>query len=60
MNKDNSRGSITIFCVDLAAGVEDPRLFLTKGENVDHATFKQIGKDHGAPAGSKVIATPNA
>ena len=60
MNKDDNRGSITIARCGLSAGVEGPRYFLVKAEKIEHKCFHDFAKKHKAPAGSEVIATPNA
>ena len=60
MNKDDNRGSITISRSGLASGQEGPRFFLVKAEKIENNAFKNFSKQHGAPEGSAVIATPNA
>ena len=61
MNIDDNRGSITIARCGIASGSDGPCFYLIKGEKVDLDTFKgDFSSKHGAPPGSKVIATPNA
>ena len=55
INKSDNKGT------SLASGADGPRFFLVKGEKFDRATFTgDFAAKHGAPLGSKVIATPNA
>ena len=61
MNKDGNRGSITIARCGISAGADGPRYLLVKAEKIEHKSFHNFDKNHKAhPAGSKVIASPNA
>ena len=60
-NTDNNRGTITISHCGLASGVDVPRFYLAKAENIGLHTFKgDFAKKHKAPPGLKIIPTPNA
>ena len=60
-NTDNNRGTITIYCCGLASGIDCPRLYLAKAENIELQNFKgDFAKKHKALTGQKVITTPNA
>ena len=51
-NTDDNRGTITIFRCGLASGVDGPRFYLVKAENIDIQTFKgDFAKKHKAPHG---------
>ena len=39
-NMDNNRRTITISCCGLVAGVDGPRFYLVKAENIDLQTLK--------------------
>ena len=61
VNMDNNRGTITISRFGLASGVDGPRFYLVKAENIDLQTFKgDFEKKHKAPVGSKFIPTSYA
>ena len=61
MNIDDNRGSITIAQFGLSSGSGGPHFYLIKGEQFDLDTSKgEFSSKHGAPPGSKFIATPNA
>ena len=60
-NTDDNCKNITIYCCGLAPGVDFPRFYLVKAENIDLQTFKgDFANKQMAPPGSKVIPTPNA
>ena len=60
-NTENNCRTITISCCGLVSGVDGPRFYLVKAENIDIQTFKgDFAKRHKAPPGLKVIITPNA
>ena len=60
-NKYGNCGSITISWCGIALGLDGPRFYLIKGEKFYLDTFQgDFSSKHGAPPGSKVIATPNA
>ena len=51
-NTDDNRGNITIYLFGLASGVDAPRFYLVKAENIDIQTFKgDFTKKHKAPPG---------
>ena len=59
-NTYNNRVTITIYCCGLASGVDGPRFYLVKAENIDIQTYKgNFAKKHKAHPGS-VIPTPNS
>ena len=61
INKSDNRGTITIARCGLAAGVDGPRFYLVKADNIDLQKFKgNFSTKHGAPTGSKGITTINA
>ena len=60
-NTDDNCRTINISRCGLASGVDCPRLYLVKAENIDIQTFNvDFAKKHKAPPGSKSIPTPNA
>ena len=59
-NVADSRESITVVRVGSAGGIDGPRFYLAKGKEIELATFKKFTDNYSAPAGSRVIMTPNA
>ena len=60
-NADNNRRTVTISSCGIASGVDFPRFYLAKAENIYLQTFKgDFAKKHKDPPGSKIIPTPNA
>ena len=51
-NTDNNRRTITIFICGIASGVDGPRFYLVKAENIGIQNFKgDFKKKHKAPPG---------
>ena len=60
-NTEDKRGTITISCYGLASGVDGPRFYLVKAENIDLQNLKNnFAKKHKATPGLRVIPKPNA
>ena len=61
-NTSDSRQSVTVVRLGLAAGVEGPRIYLAKGKDlkIESMYDKNFVRVHKAPVGSHVKMTPNA